>query len=96
MIIGNNSNSSFNHNTIPKYNNKKNDNSSTKLINSKPIQNHYSNPLNKNEMADKTYHMLEERYKNGLISLEEFHKQCNKLSKFRNKWKNPLNIHILY
>ena len=91
MIIGNNSNNSFNHNTI-----NYNTNNTQKKINSTPTQNHYNNPLNKNEMADKTYQMLEERLKNGLISLEEFHKQCNKLSKFRKEWNNPPNIHILY
>ncbi len=78
MIIGNNSNNSFKHNPI-----NYNTNNTQKEFNSTPNQNHYNNPLNKNEMADKTYQMLEERLKNGLISLEEFHKQCNKLSKFR-------------
>ena len=78
MIIGNNSNNSFKHNPI-----NYNTNNTQKKFNSTPNQNHYNNPLNKNEMADKTYQMLEERLKNGLISLEEFHKQCNKLSKFR-------------
>ena len=92
MIIGNNSNNSFNHNRI----NYNNTNNTQKIINSTPNQNHYNNPLNKNEMADKTYQMLEERLKNGLISLEEFHKQCNKLSKFRKEWNNPPNIHISY
>lgn len=92
MIIGNNSNNSFNHNTMSY----KHTNNNQEKIKQTPNQNHYSNPLNKDEMADKTYQMLEERLKNGLISLDEFHKQCNKLSKFRNKWKNPSNIHILY
>ncbi len=91
MIIGNNSNKSFNHNPI-----NYNTNNTQKKFNSTPNQNHYNNPLNKNEMADKTYQMLEERLKNGLISLEEFHRQCNKLSKFRKEWNNPPNIHILY
>lgn len=89
MIIGNNSNNGFNNMRKINYNN------STDKIKEqpyKPQNNKYSNPLNKNEMADKTYQMLEERLRNGLITLEEFHKKCNKLSKFRNKWKKILLI----
>lgn len=39
----------------------------------------------KSEMLDKSYAMLKERYQNGLITLEEFNKKCNKLNKMRNK-----------
>lgn len=38
----------------------------------------------KSEMLDKSYAMLKERYQNGLITLEEFNKKCNKLNKMRN------------
>ena len=41
--------------------------------------------MDKNDMADKSFAMLHERYENGLISLEEFTKQCNKLNKIRQK-----------
>ena len=44
-----------------------------------------ANVMNKNDMADKSFAMLQERYANGLISIEEFTKQCNKLNKLRQK-----------
>ena len=37
----------------------------------------------KSEMLDKSYAMLKERYQNGLITLDEFNKKCNKLNKMR-------------
>ena len=45
----------------------------------------YNNPLNKNEMADKSFAMLQERFNNGLISLDEFNKKCRELNKLRQK-----------
>ena len=65
MIIGNNSNNSFKHNPI-----NYNTNNTQKEFNSTPNQNHYNNPLNKNEMADKTYQMLEERFTNNAINYQ--------------------------
>lgn len=47
--------------------------------------NKYSNVNNKNEMADKSFAMLQERYNKGLISLDEFTKKCNQLNKMRQK-----------
>ena len=44
-----------------------------------------ANVMNKNDMADKSFAMLQERYANGLISIEEFSKQCEKLNKLRQK-----------
>ena len=44
-----------------------------------------ANVMDKNDMADKSFAMLHERYEKGLISLEEFTKQCNKLNKLRQK-----------
>ena len=44
-----------------------------------------ANVMNKNDMADKSFAMLQERYANGLISIEEFTKQCEKLNKLRQK-----------
>lgn len=41
------------------------------------------NPLNKNDMADKTLALLHERLKQGSISLEEFNKRCEELGKKR-------------
>ena len=43
----------------------------------------YNDPTNKTEMADKSFAMLQERLRKGLISLDEFNKQCQKLSNFR-------------
>ena len=48
-------------------------------------QKQYTNVLSKNDMADKSLAMLQERYRQGLISLDEFTKQCNKLNKIRRK-----------
>lgn len=45
----------------------------------------YSNVNSKSEMADKSFAMLQERYNNGLISLDEFTKKCNQLNKMRQK-----------
>lgn len=47
--------------------------------------NKYSNVNSKNEMADKSFAMLQERYNNGLISLDEFTRKCNQLNKMRQK-----------
>ena len=44
---------------------------------------YHADVMSKNDMADKSFAMLEERYRNGLISLEEYTKQCNKLRKLR-------------
>lgn len=43
------------------------------------------NPLNKNDMADKTLALLHERLEQGTISLNEFNKQCEILRKNRQK-----------
>ena len=45
----------------------------------------HSNVMSKNEMADKSFSMLQERYNNGLISLDEFNKKCTQLNKLRQK-----------
>ena len=38
-----------------------------------------NNVNSKKEIKDKAYLMLQERYNQGLITLEEFTKKCNKL-----------------
>jgi predicted metalloendopeptidase len=88
MIIGNNSNknnftkqNTFTTNFNERFNtiqeeNKKNKNK----IN--PFQEKittYNNISNKNDMTNKSFAMLQERYNKGLISLDEFNKKCNKL-----------------
>lgn len=41
------------------------------------------NPINKNDMSDKTLALLHERLQKGTISLDEFNKQCEILGKKR-------------
>ena len=59
-----------------------------KVVNSYAKDNNimqHSNVMSKNEMADKSFSMLQERYNQGLISLDEFNKKCNQLNKLRQK-----------
>lgn len=42
---------------------------------------HYSNPLSRKEMQNKSLAMLQERLDNGLITLDEFNRKCMELSK---------------
>ena len=44
-----------------------------------PMQ--HSNVLSKNEMHEKSFQMLQDRFQKGLISLEDFNKKCKELSK---------------
>ena len=44
----------------------------------------HANVNSKDEMSDKTLAMLHERLAQGLITLDEFNKQCEKLGKKRN------------
>ncbi len=46
---------------------------------------YYQDPTNKSQMADKAFAMLQQRYNDGLISLDEFNRKCRNLDKFRNK-----------
>ena len=82
MIIGNknyNTNANFMKNNAPS-----NDNSKHTLPERKAAQIN-ADVMNKGDMADKSFAMLHERYEKGLISIEEFTKQCNKLNKLRQK-----------
>lgn len=83
MIIGNN-NSTNNSNFMKNVPNNPGSNKSHTLPERKAAQIN-ANVMDKNDMADKSFAMLQERYANGLISLEEFTKQCNKLNKLRQK-----------
>ena len=51
------------------------------LIENDPLKGY--DVTDRNEMADKTLSMLQERLNNGLISMEEFHRQCQKINKMR-------------
>lgn len=83
MIIGNNNsnNSNFLKNNIPTSSN----NTERKVIPERKAAQINANVMDKNDMADKSFAMLQERYANGLISIEEFTAQCNKLNKLRQK-----------
>ena len=43
------------------------------------------NPINKNDMADKTLALLHERLEQGSISLDEFNRRCEELGKKRSQ-----------
>ena len=83
MIIGNNNyntNSNFMKNNTPS-----NNNGNRHTLPERKAAQINANVMDKNDMADKSFAMLQERYENGLISIEEFTKQCNKLNKLRQK-----------
>lgn len=44
----------------------------------------YNDPTNTKKMNEKRLSMLNERYQNGLISIEEFHKETDKITKASN------------
>ena len=86
MIIGNNNqnlntglNQKFNSNLHSNKDNKNNIFEADK----KALNN--GNIFSKNDMADKSLAMLQDRYNQGLISIEEFNQKCAQLNKHRNK-----------
>lgn len=61
-------------------------NLNTSLL-TKDIKNYqYSNPLDNNDMSNKSLAMVKDRYEKGLISLEEFQKKCETIRKNREKY----------
>lgn len=75
MIIGKDKiNKSFTNNYNPV-----NQTTQSQNININTMKN--ANVLNKKEMNDKSFMMLQDRLNKGLITLEEFNKMCNKLNK---------------
>ena len=95
MIIGNknnnpnpmNNNSGYTQSFETRFNtikeeNKKNANNLTPFKEN-PKAKAFSDPTNKNGMADKSLAILQERLRNGTITMDEFYKQCQKLGKFR-------------
>lgn len=91
MIIGNNNfkdqkpnfTSNFDERFQTIVNENKNNNNNNSNFNENI--NNYSDVNNKNDMTNKSFAMLQERYNNGLISIEEFTKKCNQLNKQRQK-----------
>ena len=87
MIIGGNNNFSknpFRNNNSNNINN--NSNYSNGLINNnrprQPIsQNHYKDINNTQEMRERSFEILQQRYNDGLISIEEFSRKCENLRK---------------
>ena len=96
MIIGNNKNNNFNTNPTgfqsnfeQRFNTIKEEwmknHNQINPFKEDTIAKQYNDPTNKHEMADKSFAMLQERYNNGLISLDEFNKKCRELSILRQK-----------
>ena len=86
MIIGNNnlgSNFQARHNLI-KEEGKKNQGKVNMFQEDSRVKISSSDATNKIIMADKAFAMLQERYRNGLITIDEFNKKCEQLNKFRN------------
>ena len=95
MIIGNNSNNNSFNNPLSEENQFKTRMDNIKQANEFNSYNDglidsvnsasFNNPLDKDQMSDKTLSMLHERLNNGLISLDEFNKKCNELGRKRSK-----------
>lgn len=96
MIIGNNNNNNFNK-TQPKFTSNFEERFNTVveegLKNQEKISPYkettqtafFKNINDKNEMAEKSFAMLQERLNNGLITIDEFKKKCEYLNKQRQK-----------
>ena len=80
MIIGKNTNiqpkNNFTNNN-PSINNQPNKN----YINDLSQTAQHKNIMDKQEMQDRSFQMLQERLNKGLISLDEFNKICSKMGK---------------
>ncbi len=95
MIIGNNSNDNSFNNPLSEENQFKTRMDNIKQANELNMYNdglidnvnspRFNNPLDQDQMSDKTLSMLHERLNQGLISLDDFNRKCNELGKKRNK-----------
>lgn len=85
MILGNNNFSKENfQNKMNAIKNNASNMNSNKSINTNSIStNQYKDVTNQDEMISRSLEMLQERLNKGLISYEEFQKQCTKLGKLR-------------
>ena len=86
MIIGGNNNLSKNPFRNNSNNINNNSNYSNGLINNnqprQPIsQNQYKDINNTQEMRERSFEILQQRYNEGLISIEEFSRKCENLRK---------------
>lgn len=86
MILRNNNSNNFQNSFNQNFNRIKQANEQQKNINAHVDTNalNNNNVLNKNDMADKSLAMLQQRLDSGLITLEDFKKQCEKINKIRN------------
>ena len=91
MIIGDNNNinnnSNFNNNTSFENTFKRIhdiQNNNENLFTNDKSEHKYTNPSSRSDMNDKALAILQERYRNGLISLEEFNRKCTELARRRN------------
>ena len=93
MIIGGNNNLSKNpfrnNNNLNKNQNYNNNNNNGFVNNNQPkqpiSQNPYKDINNTQEMRERSFEILQQRYNDGLISIEEFSKKCENLRK-QNKY----------
>lgn len=77
MIIGKDK---FNKSFTKNYSNQNNNiNNVNHFNNLESMRN--TNALDKNEMRDKSFQILQDRLNKGLITIDEFNRQCNKLNK---------------
>lgn len=89
MIIGNNNNNNRNNNFIKNYSSQHTVNNNDmqplhknpSIIHENKTNMQHSNIMDKNEMNNKAFSMLQERLSNGTISIEEFNKKCIELGK---------------
>lgn len=85
--FNNNQNNGFLNNTFKRNNSMENTNTNINSKNNTFGFNEdlstykHTNPTNDIDMYDKSIAMLQERYKNNLISLDEFNKKCEQLGK---------------
>jgi uncharacterized membrane protein len=83
MIIGNNNYNPEANNFKSKMTAIKNNASMMNQSNREMHINQYKDVNNKDEMLTQSLEMLQERFNQGLISYDDFIKQCNKLNKMR-------------
>ena len=89
MIIGNKNNNGFTSNFEKRHNfiveeGKKNREKVNMFQEDKRVKIASSDATNKIVMADKSLAILQERYRNGLITIDEFNKKCEQINKMRN------------
>ena len=93
MIIGNNNdfnsnlNNNFLNNNFPNRNQTINQ-PDTSLLTGDLSTFAHTNPMDNNQMYDKSLAMLKERYDKKLISLDEFSKGCEQIRKNRQQDNN--------